>query len=244
MNESKWLNSINLLLREKDNVSTSITVDNLALYCDSMRASSSHSYLDELVDDNPLVVFPFEIRESITNDYYENGMASIAQKYIETIFVEQKRIRELQDLFNHLYFYSTKNDKRVLSFNTILILSQIDYCYLGDWASILAVSATRNKYLEVIEQGVRCFENWENKDACSFLKECSFKETWLQDYADEVYINVMEADDNHNVLFKENYTWKMAFSGDNSISKFEQYRSRYGSIRIKDRKQQTIGMEN
>ena len=80
---------------------------------------------------------------------------------------------------------------------------------LDSWASSLAVAATRSSYIDVQELGIRCFENWENRNACEFLYKCSFSEKWLQEYANEVCRYIL-GEDAEGVLFEENFTWQMA----------------------------------
>ena len=185
-----------------------------------------------LTDTNPLLIFPFSIRENITSEFYEAGMSSMAQQYIEATYCCSNKNNELQKIFNDIYFYAVKKNKHTLAYNIIVILSQIPYKYLGKWASTLAMAATRNRYIDVIELGVRCFENWESKDACDFLKQCSFSETWLQKYADEVCEYVEKEGIIDNVLLEKNYAWKMASGVSDSTSNIAGYSSRYGSIGV------------
>ena len=234
MNETNWTKVINRLLHTKKSMLEEDSEITIMDHYDSISPNASQPFSTITPSYNPLLEIPFDVRDSILNDYYENGMTSIAQKYVEEYLIKEKRYNDIQEFFNSIYFYACRTDKRSLAYNIILVLSQIEYCFLGEWASILAVAATRNKYLDVIEQGVRCFENWESIDACSFLKECSFSEQWLQEYADEVCLNIMEAENSNYVLSKEDYTWEVAFSGNAARSDLEGYRSRYSSSRFKN----------
>lgn len=184
--------------------------------------------------ENPLMSLPYNIRENITTEFYEAGMQSMAQKYIEDVFLNNESYINLQELFNKLYFYAVKHDSHILANNIIIILSQIPYKYLGTWADMLAVAATRNKYMDIVEMGIRCFENWENKSSCEFLKECKFTETWLQKYAQEVCEYILEDGKESDVLFEENYSWKMAGRVTDSSSGFEGYFGRYSSYGIEN----------
>ena len=188
-----------------------------------------------MIELNPLYMLPFNIRESINSEFYEPGMSSMAQQYIETIYLSDGKGNDLQKLFNDIYFFAVKKDKHVLAYNIIVVLSQIPYKYLGSWACTLAMAATRNKYMDVVELGVRCFENWENKDACSFLKQCNFSELWLQKYANEVCTYVEEEGQEDSVLFEKDYTWQMARGGSDSIGNIERYTSGYSSSRVQNR---------
>ena len=185
-----------------------------------------------MVDDNPLLALPFDVRESITTDYYETGMSSMAQKYIEDHYIRNRKPYALQNMVNDIYYYAVRKDKHALAYNIMVVLSQLPYQYLGSWACLLAVAATRSKYMDVIELGIRCFENWEDKEACSFLSQCSFSESWLQDYANEVSAYIMEDGKDIDVLFTKDFAWQMAGGRLDSSSNTEGYRSGYSSSRV------------
>ncbi len=193
---------------------------------ENIRPSTDGSIWNDLrYDENPLLRLPFDIRESITTEFYEPGMVSPMEKYVIENILEDRNY--LQQLMNDLFKYSTRKQSHIISYNTIVVLSQLPYKALGSWADALAISATRSQYLDVAEIGIRCFENWEDKSACEYLHGCHFEEPWLQEYANEVCIYIEEAVQRDNVLFAENYTWQVASSGDDSTSNPEGYSSGY-----------------
>ena len=181
--------------------------------------------------DDPLRFLPSEIRENIETDFYETGKTSVMQRYVENNVLNN--IEVTQKLFNDIYHYSVRNDRHILAWNILVVLSQLPYEYLGSWADMLAVSATRNKYLDVQEMGIRCFENWENDSSYYFLKELTFSESWLQEYADEVCAEGINR--KKNVLSEENYSWKMARRTFNATSNFEEYSGGHSTSRVQDR---------
>lgn len=179
-------------------------------------ASTGRLYV---IEDNPLARLPFEIQENMISDFYTPGKTSMAQNYIETVIIQNNQLDYLQRLLNDLYHYATRIGSHILCNNVMIILSQLPYKYLGSWADMLAVAATRSPYRDVKELGIRCFENWENKKSCFFLKECEFEENWLQGYADEVYAYVMQEGSDSNVLFEKNIAWEMAGRDSDNPSK-------------------------
>ena len=179
----------------------------------------------------PLARIPFEVRKDITTSFYEPGSTSMAQKFIEKHLISWKDSDYLQKLLNDLYHYALRRNSHILANNVIVILSQLPYRYLGSWADMLAVAATRSSFLDVQELGIRCFENWENKDSCTFLNNCHFEERWLQEYADEVYNYVMEEGHEH-VLLKKDISWPLAVRESNCSSNIERYTSGYSSSGI------------
>ncbi len=110
-------------------------------------------------------------------------------------------------ILQNLYFKAVCLDRRMMMWNVLVVLSQISYKKLGDWACLLVRAATKNKYLDVQELAIRCFENWGSKKACQFLKNSKFEETWLQEYADDVCrdIDSCVEDDEKSVLWERIY---------------------------------------
>lgn len=178
--------------------------------------------------DNPLYCLPHDIKESLTTEFYEPGMMSPLEQYIENNLVKQKS--EIEGIFNSIYKFAIKKKSHILAWNIIVVLSELSYEILGDWADMLAITATRSQYMDVVEMGIRCFENWECIDACEFLQGCHFEEKWLQEYADQVCEYVKKEGWSKDVLSTKDYSWKMAEGigvGKNNI--VEGYSSRYSS---------------
>ncbi len=224
-----------------------ISISSNAIYdytVTSILQDNSYSITEKISNrintDNPLLSLPIEVRENITTEYYETGKSSIMQRYVESKVLNN--INSMQKLFSDIYHYSVINDSHILMWNILVVLSQISYEYLGSWADILAVAATRSKYLDVQEMGIRCFENWENYNSYAFLKKQKFTESWLQEYADEVCAE--EVEHRENVLSEKNYSWKVARGKINTASNFERYSGGYSSCRIQDRSEQIISLAN
>ena len=225
MNDIDWTKMGKVLLAFGEALSRAASIPTQG----SPSEDSSSTVRSVLIKDNPLLAYPFEVRENITSEFYETGMSSMAQSYIENSYLANKKLLALQNLINDTYYYAVKKDKHILAYNIMVVLSQIPYKYLGSWACMLAVAATRNKYMDVVELGVRCFENWEDKEACTFLSQCSFSESWLREYADEVSAYITEDGKNIDVLFEKDFTWQMAGREHDSSSDLEGYRSGYSS---------------
>ena len=150
------------------------------------RTDGNETYYSQEYDDNPLLCLPEHIRESVTEQCYEPGYSSPLQEHFLDVIQKNGNSSTIQKIINDLYQYATRRKNHTLAYNLMLSLSQIPFDMLESWASTLAVAATRSSFRDVQEMGIRCFEQWEDKEACVFLKECKFAEKWLQDYADEV----------------------------------------------------------
>ena len=203
----------------------------LATYGRDKGESSVSTNIDdkeEAIDKNPILVLPYEVRESMTSEFYEPAMSSILERYILSNMIHNKN--RLQELMIGLFKYATRKNSHVIEWNTIVVLSELPYEELGDWADALALTATRSQYMDVAEIGIRCFENWENIEACEFLKNCKFEEKWLQEYANQVYAYVTKEGWRRNVLSTEDYSWEVAERiRTGSKDEFDRYSSRYGT---------------
>ena len=175
----------------------------------------------------PLLQLPSEVQDNITTEFYETDSISMMRRYLEETVINKPE--RMQKMFNDLYHYAVRVNSHILAWNLMVVLSQIPYMYLGSWADMLAIAATRNPFLDIQEMGVRCFENWEDANSCAFLEQCSFSEKWLQDYANEVCAYIKGKGTTFDVLSQENYSWQMAGGKYDSASNTERYSSGYCS---------------
>lgn len=195
--------------------------------------------------DNPLRSLPLEIRESLTFDCYETGFSSPAQDYFEAMLSNPGGSRMLQDISQRIFFYATQRNRRQVAYNLLVALSQLPYAQLGEWAPLLAVAATRSKHLDVAELGIRCFENWDNREAGEFLNGCRFEESWLQDYATDVFEHISgisEEEEGARVLFEKDFTWQVAWRKLNSERNLSGRARGHSSIGTQDEREQTFGL--
>lgn len=188
-------------------------------------------------DINVLDHIPENIFESLTTEYYEPGMISLGQEYFEKLLKQGYR-EKIRRIITSLYQLAGRKRSHILEINTIMIISQLPY--LGEWEDILAVAATRSPNLDVQEAGIRCFERWENKEACEFLRGRVFSEDWLQEYADEVCAEVLEGCDEVVLPEKDSITWEMATTGSNQSGDIERYSSGYRDGGAEDNGQQAF----
>lgn len=182
---------------------------------------------------------PFDVRNEFLEEYLEVGQNSLSEEYFKGLLDTNEYIA--QNLIQTIYYDSVKFNRRKSSWNIMVVLSQLPYSRIKPWASFVALAATRNPYYEIQELGIRCFENWEDMDACSFLQNCKFSESWLQDYADEVVEFVLE-EGKANVLCEKNQSWKMAGGEEGGGSDSEGYRSGYGNNRTEDKREYAFHM--
>lgn len=177
----------------------------------------------EIALNNPLYRVPFEIRMELISSFFNPDETSKTLEYLKDVAHSRGEIF-LESFLSDLYKYAVRIKSHVLCNNAVVLLSQLPYKMLGSWADMLALAATRNPSYDIQEFGIRCFENWEDKSAVDFLHNCKFNEKWLQEYADEVYSNVMKEGSN-DILSEKNYSWTMAGRKTDLGDNAEGYRS-------------------
>lgn len=170
--------------------------------------------------ENPVKRLPEYVQMDLEVCYFETGRKTVTQDYFENYASSINTVVVLSELIT----YGFQKDDHKLLWNIMVVVSQLEYATLGKHFCMLALGATRSKYLDIQELGIRCFENWENKKACEFLKHAVFEEKWLREYAQEVIEYVME-DGQDCVLPEKDYTWQMAKRDKN----FESYPGRRAS---------------
>lgn len=152
-----------------------------------------------------------EIISELLEEELEVGKDSHARRYL--LKVIEYRAGKVVDVLQNLLLQALfRNDNHRLAYNVLVLLTQLPYEKMGAAADFMALSATRAKYLDIQELGIRCFEDWENAEACKTLRNCQFAEAWLQEYADAVCAELM-GEEKQGVLSEKNRAWKMAENG-------------------------------
>ncbi len=175
--------------------SNAVYIDNFTLVSPNGTAlSSPTSYYG-------LSVLPPDIRSDLENNYYEPGIVPSVFKYFESLPNEI-----LENIMQDIFIDAMRQKKHRVVWNIMVILSEFSYEQLGEWAAFLAESALKSSsYPDVVELGIRCFENWEDKKACERLRKNSFKQHWLQEYADEVCEYIEQ--NGRDVTLFNNHNW-------------------------------------
>ena len=133
---------------------------------------------------------PAYVRADLENNYDEMGFLPPIFSYFEKLSARYNNY--FQNIMQNIYIDAIRQEKHRIAWNIILLLSEFPYNKLGDWAPVIAEAALKAPYPDIVELGIRCFENWEDKKACERLKNASFKINWLQDYANEVCAYIEE----------------------------------------------------
>lgn len=126
-----------------------------------------------------------ELSRIVRKDEYIEGENSLAQIYMERLFVEDP------DIFFYVYqktwigFFD--RDKEIELYKFISFSSAIPYEYLGDFATALILSACANRSCAIREAAIRAAECWGRPEHAVHLEAMSdFNEKWLNNYKSQV----------------------------------------------------------
>lgn len=124
----------------------------------------------------------------LTNQDLEYGMQSEAESFVIT--TQLNKHSHFTTWLNGVLLRNFSNKKIVLGL--LNLISHLDYKDIKPNGIMMALSVLRIKDLEVVESGIRAFENWGQKDTVEILKSLHFNEQWLQEYLDQVISDIEE----------------------------------------------------
>jgi predicted transcriptional regulator len=107
---------------------------------------------------------------------------------LEELFIENEFVAK--DWLNEIYI-SNYNDTKFL-INILKIIGNLDKKLLKSFGIVISGSALIHKSVEVKEMAIRVFENWNTVESYTFLKNCTLTPKWLDDYKNEVLVNIEE----------------------------------------------------
>lgn len=107
---------------------------------------------------------------------------------LEELFKENDFVTK--DWLNDVYIENFNDTKFLI--NILKIIGNFDKKLIASFGIVTAGSALSHKNVEVKEMAVRVFENWYTIQSYTFLKQCSLTPKWLNDYKDEVLLNIEE----------------------------------------------------
>lgn len=148
---------------------------------------------------------PYAISSDLENTQLESGIFSSVLEFFENFVI--RNIDYARKIIQDIFYDAIQQNRHRVAYNMMVILSELSYSLLGVWASIMAEAALKTPYDDIAEVGIRCFENWEDKEACKRLKNFNFKHDWLKEYAEEVCLYV-ENEGTEKTSFV-NYEWQI-----------------------------------
>ncbi len=127
-------------------------------------------------------------RRASRSDTLEYGMVSKCDELLLSWFEESPS--QLGDVVSHIFLQSM-NDKNVLLL-LLKAISNLSYDAIYPFGQTVAVAALVNRDVEVIEGGIRAFENWGSRDGISVLENTQLAFDWLEIYRQQTITYLRE----------------------------------------------------
>lgn len=143
----------------------------------------------------PVEVESMTILESmLAGEDFEAGISNNSEKYFSELIISDRlsALNGISSLF--LKNYSPQNTKANILVGLLHIVSHFDYNSIYPAGQMMALCALSHVNKEVAEYGIKCYENWGNKDGIEKLRAVNFSASWLKEYAEEVIEELNEGD--------------------------------------------------
>lgn len=116
------------------------------------------------------------------HDIYESGMISNTSTEILAFFNKNPQFTKkcVQKVFLDMF------DNSQLLIGILDGISCIEYTLAKDEFPIAAIAALSHEDDEVVEYGIRCFENWRNINSLKTLRKLKCREEWMNMYVKKI----------------------------------------------------------
>lgn len=118
----------------------------------------------------------------LREEEFEYGYESEGERFVRKLF----NINELatKSWLNDL-FIDHFGEPNIL-IGILRVISRFEQFEISPVGETIALASLRHKNIEVIECGIRVFENWESTDNLEILENLEVKESWLKNYLNKV----------------------------------------------------------
>lgn len=127
-------------------------------------------------------VFVSNFLRLIYQSDFEYGYITPADEYVENALKDYGVFA--MDWISEIFHFNYSQDTVIIGL--MKVLSHLDHNLVSSQGMIMATAALRHKNLEVVECGIRCFENWEDPKNAEILKSITFEQQWLNRYSQDV----------------------------------------------------------
>jgi hypothetical protein len=133
--------------------------------------------------------FKATMTELIKNSEFEYGYFSEADEYLEMLMKIRQELPFL-DWIYELYQENFENEEFIV--RVLRVLSHIPSENITPKCIAIATQSLESESLEMKENAVRVFENWEYIEAIPLLEKTQFNNSFLDDYVHVVIRNLKE----------------------------------------------------
>lgn len=139
-----------------------------------------------------------DLDEKITNEFlnlvkrddFESGYESTSEHFVLELFKKNKEATKMW--LQSILLKSFGNPKVLVGI--LHIISHIEYKEINPEGQVMALACLSNENLEVQDYAIKAFENWGNKESVNYLRSVKCLEDWLQNYLEEVILDLEEGD--------------------------------------------------
>ena len=128
------------------------------------------------------------------NESFETGIANESEYYWRSLY--EKNPYSAMDILVKIHNDNFKYTEGIKVNNLVGILhiiSHIDFkAPTGLIAHMISSNSLKHPNIEVEEYAIKCYENWDSEVGLDELKKVSFKKKWIQEYADQVIMDIEE----------------------------------------------------
>lgn len=164
-------------------------IDYLSIYDQSTRFfMSGKTSIDLQSIEEYKKQFSDTLLQLIHEEIFEYGMENAADKFVQKSLLNNPELTKIclnTILLEHFV------DVEVAT-GLLRIISHLNYTDIYPTGPTMALSVLNHEDAEIRECGIRAFENWGNADSLDYLKHIKCKEKWLQDYLEQVIIELEE----------------------------------------------------
>lgn len=152
----------------------------------------------ETEEESPIIPVEVEtmtiLSSMISCEDFETGISNPSEKYFEDLLKKDRlsALNGISSLF--LNNYTPQTTKARILVGLLHIVSHFDYESVYPAGQMMALCALSHVNREVAEYGIKCYENWGNRDGIEKLQAVCFSTPWLKEYADEVIEQLNEGD--------------------------------------------------
>lgn len=146
----------------------------------------STSVYDEKLNIQAKKVFVDKIIKLIKEGDFEFGYENKIDEFVDTHIKKNGSLTK--EWLNDIYLKNYSN--KTILLGILRIFSRMDLKYANPQGPTMALGVLSNSDSEIVEMGIRAFENWSSYGHIKVLKQLQLPEGWLNEYLISVVKNL------------------------------------------------------
>lgn len=126
-----------------------------------------------------------EILNMIHNDFFEDGMISNSERYMNDLYTTETK-DYIKEALMELYVDNLNNVHVLIGI--LVMISSVPYDDITPQGQIMSMGLLQNKFLEVRDKSIQAFERWNSKKGIPVLQSLNCDKKWMQKYVDKVIL--------------------------------------------------------